>query len=745
MPAAFMSPLAATLLLTAGGAPGATSVQAPAGDTLRVHRLSAPIVFDGMPDEPAWDEIFPLPLTAFTPVFGGELTERTEIRVAYDQTYFYISGRMYQTDPDGIRVQSLYRDAAMGDDLLGLLLDTYNDHQTASWFVVNPAGVRTDRALSNDAEFSQGDPMNPNWNAFWDAATVRTPQGWFAEMRVPFSSLGFQDAQGRVVMGISVYRMVARKNERQMFPAISPQYGPLAFAKPSRFRPIVLEGVYSHRPVYLRPYALGGVTRTAELNAAGTAYTAPSDGTYEGGLDVRVSPTSNLTLDLTANTDFAQVEADDQQVNLTRFSLFFPEKRQFFQERSSLFDFGTGDDTRLFHSRRIGLVKGTPIRLLGGVRLVGRLGRTDLGVIDMQSAAERGLKTENLGVLRIRRQLFNPYSTIGAMVTSRYVGDTAYNVATGVDAVLRPFGDQYLTLKWAQTFDADAPGVHLADAAASRFLARWERRNQAGFRYVEELIRSGAQYVPKLGFTLRDDFTSSETRLQYLWFGAPRAPFRTFAVQAAGKAYLRNADRTAESVLIEGGFDSEMKSGQQVTLTYRTSFESVRDSFSLSGGTPVLPGDYWFREGELRFMAARQSRIRPTFTVTAGSFYDGDRVSLSANPAWDPSSHLELGVDYLFNAIRFPNRGISANLHVARARIQAAYDAHLSLSTFVQYNNSARTASVNARLRYNFREGNDLWVVYNETANTGRAGLVPEPPLSQSRGLMVKYTYTWVR
>ncbi len=744
MPLPLTARTAAVLLLAGGTLPGSAAAQAPDADTLRVHRLSTPILFDGMPDEPAWEDIPPLPLTAFTPVFGGELTERTEIRLAYDQTYFYVSGRMYQAEPRAIRVQSLYRDAAMGDDLLGLLLDTYDDHQTASWFVVNPAGVRTDRALSNDAEFGQGEPMNPNWNAFWDAATVRTPQGWFAEVRVPFSSLGFQDAQGRVVMGISVYRMVASKNERQMFPAISPQYGPLAFAKPSRFRPIVLEGVYSHRPVYVRPYALGGVTRAARLDSAGTAYIVPSDGTSEAGLDLRVSPTSNLTLDLTSNTDFAQVEADDQQVNLTRFSLFFPEKRQFFQERSALFDFNTGDVTRLFHSRRIGLVEGTPIRLLGGVRVVGRVGQTDVGVIDMQSAAERGLKTENLGVVRLRRQVLNPSSTIGAMVTSRYVGDTAYNVATGLDALLRPFGDQYVTLKWAQTFDAEAPGVRVGDLAASRLLARWERRNQAGFRYVEELIRSGALYAPKLGFTVRSDFTSSETRLQYLWFGAASVPFRTFAVQAAAKAFLRNSDRKAESALIEGGFDTELKAGQQVTLTYRTSYESVRDTFSVSGDIPVLPGDYWFREGELRFMAARQSRIRPTFTLTAGSFYDGHRVSLAANPAWNPSSHLELGVDYLFNAIRFPGRGVSMDLHVARARIQAAYDAHLSLSTFLQYNSSAHTASANARLRYNFREGNDLWVVYNETANTDRGLLVPEPPFSQSRALMVKYTHTLI-
>ena len=360
----------AELLLAAGRLPGAQAAIAQPQDTLRIPRLSAPIVFDGMPNERAWDEISPLPLSVFSPVFRAAPTERTEIRVAYDDTYFYASGRMYDSDPKGIRVNTYYRDRYSGDDLLGVLLDTYADHQTASWFVMNPAGVRTDRALSNDAEFSQGEPMNPNWNTFWDAATARTADGWFAEMRIPFSSLGFQDAHGRVVMGIGVYRFIARKNERHAFPAIPPSYGPLAFAKPSRFTPMVLEGVHRRQPVYVTPYALGGASRAAALDAAGTGYRFADDVTHEGGLDLRLSPTSNLTLDLTANTDFAQVEADDQQINLTRFSLFFPEKRQFFQERGAIFDFSLGDFDRLFHSRRIGLVEEVPIRLLGGARLV---------------------------------------------------------------------------------------------------------------------------------------------------------------------------------------------------------------------------------------------------------------------------------------------------------------------------------------------------------------------------------------
>ena len=733
----------AELLLAAGRLPGAQAAIAQPQDTLRIPRLSAPIVFDGMPNERAWDEISPLPLSVFSPVFRAAPTERTEIRVAYDDTYFYASGRMYDSDPKGIRVNTYYRDRYSGDDLLGVLLDTYADHQTASWFVMNPAGVRTDRALSNDAEFSQGEPMNPNWNTFWDAATARTADGWFAEMRIPFSSLGFQDAHGRVVMGIGVYRFIARKNERHAFPAIPPSYGPLAFAKPSRFTPMVLEGVHRRQPVYVTPYALGGASRAAALDAAGTGYRFADDVTHEGGLDLRLSPTSNLTLDLTANTDFAQVEADDQQINLTRFSLFFPEKRQFFQERGAIFDFSLGDFDRLFHSRRIGLVEEVPIRLLGGARLVGRLGGMDLGLIDMQTAAERGLATENLGVLRLKQRVLNANSTLGAMLTHRVRGDGAYNVAAGLDAVIRTFGDHYLTIKLAQTVD-DSLGTGAGGLEGTRMLARFERRNLSGPSYTQEVIRSGSRYLPGLGFNLRNDNSSSETRFRYQRFGTGQAPFRSIAMVAAGKVWLRNGDRSVESALIDPNLNLELKTGGQLTLTYRASYESVRDSFDLSGGTPVPPGDYWFREGELRYMAPMSATFRPTFGVALGQFYDGSRFSVGVNPAWNPISRLELGLDYQFNQIRFSDRGLKEDLHVARVRIQTAYDAHLSLSTFLQYVSSGDAASVNARVRYNFREGRDLWLVYNETVNTDRGGLIPEPPFSQSRALMLKYTHALI-
>ncbi len=720
-------------------APGGASAQADE-PPLHLCRLSGPISFDGKVDEAAWQAIAPLPLIMYTPTWGGKLTERTEIRVAYDDKYVYVSGRMWDDEPRKIRTNTLYRDRYSGDDILAIVLDTYNDRQTASWFVTNPAGARIDRSVSNDAEFSNGDPINDNWNTFWDVATAQSDSGWSAEMRIPFSSLGFQDVNGQVTMGLIVYRLVARKNERQLFPAIQPKWD-MGFAKPSRARRVVLEGVHGRRPVYVTPYGLGGVSWRAQLDTAAGRYLRPHDGTYDAGVDLKYSPTSNLALDLTANTDFAQVESDDQQINLTRFSLFFPEKRQFFQERAAIFDFNTGGLSRLFHSRTIGLVDGAPIRILGGARLVGRAGAWDLGFLDMQTGKRDSVPTENFGVLRLRRGVFNANSTIGGLFTSRVTGDGQQNVAAGIDAVIRPIGDQYLTLKWVQTWTSGLPNPAVG-LDQSRMLVRWERRNAVGPQYAAELVRSGAGYDPEMGFTFRSDFTSLEARSGYQWLIGPTTRFRTVGAGFTGGSYWRHADGTVESAVISPTLQSELKSGETIGLDFRNSYESVRDTFAISGGAHIVPGNYWYHQMVLNFMAARSATFRPTFTFNAGSFYDGTEVSLSAQPAWNPSKYVELGLGYDYHRIRFNDRAERLDLHLLRLRVNVALNVHASLATLFQHDNADHAVSVNARFRYNFSEGRDLWLVYNETLNTDRGLLEPRLPLSRSRAFLLKYTHT---
>ncbi len=711
-----------------------------------VFRLTGAITVDGIVDEPAWQDIEPISMTMHSPVFLGPMTERTEVRIAYDDRYLYMSGRMYDSDPRGIRTNTFYRDAYSGDDLLAIVIDSYDDYETAVWFVTNPAGARNDRTVQNDAVFTgAGMPMNSDWNAHWDVATSQTDDGWFAEFRIPFSTLGFQSVGDEAVMGFIVYRFIARKNERHTFPAIDPKWGGLAFAKPSQAQRVVLRGVRPSKPVYVTPYALGGTNWTPVLPEAipGAGWTTDAHTSRELGVDLRYSPTSNLAVDFTANTDFAQVEADDQQVNLTRFPLFFPEKRQFFQERASTFQFSTGGFTdRLFHSRRIGLDQGEIVRIYGGARAVGRIGGLDYGFLDMQTAAHGGRSSENMGVLRLNQQILNPYSSIGAMVTSRLGSDGQDNLAYGVDAVLRPFGDEWITARWAQTFDEAIDEASALEAAVVQ--ARWERIRDDGLSYAAEFTRVGGDFMPRLGFQARRNYRLYSGRLQYKRFQDAESPLRSSSFQVGGGHYVRTPDGTAESSFVEPQFGLEMKDGKELRLTARSNYESVREDFTVAGAT-VIAGDYWFHEARLRLELPRSGLFRGDYTATAGTFYDGTRYGLAVNPAWNPSRYLELGGGYEINRIVFDERDDATTAHLLRLKVQLALNTRVSFNTFAQFSNVADLATFNARFRYNFREGTDLWIVYNEGINTDRDVLDrPRLPLSSGRSIMLKYSHALI-
>jgi hypothetical protein len=725
-----------------GGIPGGAGAPPP----LQIPRLGGPIELDGVVDDAAWDAIDPLPMTQYEPVFGAEPSELTEVRIGHDDSYLYISGRMYDSEPDQIRTNTFYRDLYSGDDLLAVVIDSYNDYQTAVWFVTNPAGARNDRTVSNDAVFSGGMPMNSDWNAHWDVVTTQTDEGWFAEFRIPFSTLGFQARDGEVTMGLISYRFIPRKNERLTFPAIEPVWGGLGFAKPSIARRIVLRDVRQSKPIYVTPYTLGGLQQTPvrdEVAGVPTGWHSDSDPTGEFGVDLRYSPTSNLAVDLTVNTDFAQVEADDQQINLTRFPLFFPEKRQFFQERSSTFQFNTGGfSNRLFHSRRIGLDNGEIVRIYGGARAVGRIGGMDFGFLDMQTGDHAGRSSENMGVLRLRQEVLNPSSAIGAMVTSRLGSNGQDNVALGLDAVLRPVGDEFLTVKWARTFDEEIEEASTTEA--SLFQARWQRVRDAGISYHAEFLRVGDDFMPRLGFQPRRDFRFYGGSAQYRKLTSAESPLQNWALRFEASQYTRRSDGEADSRSIESRFTMDFKGGTEIWLTGASSYESVLRAFPVAGAE-VPVGDYWFHEGRLRIQLPRADLMRGSLNASFGSFYDGTRVGLGIEPAWNQSKYLELSAGYEWNRLAFSDRNAATHAHLAKFKAQVALDTKLSFSGLMQYSNVADLTTFNARFRYHIREGTDLWVVYNEGLNT-RRDIADQPrlPLSAGRTIMIKYTHAFI-
>lgn len=711
-----------------------------------IQRLEGTVVVDGVLDEEAWQAIDPLPLVMYEPVYRGEMSENTVIKVAYDRHHLYVGGMLYHRDPGDIRVNSLYRDRYSEDDTFAIVIDPFNDNQNARWFFTNPAGVRFDMAVSNDADFSGGRPINSDWNTHWKVETTRTEEGWFAEMRIPFSSLGLQVNGENAEIGFTVYRYMAKAVERHIYPPIPPKWN-MAMAKPSQSRDVVLEGVESESPIYVTPYLLGGLEQEARLNATETDYGFSNNFTREAGFDIKYNVSSNFTVDATFNTDFAQVEADNQQVNLTRFPLFFPEKRQFFQERSSLFSFGLGGRDQLFFSRRIGLDShGRQIRIWGGGRLTGRTGKWDVGLINMQTAESESLPSENFGVLRLKRSVFNENSYLGGILTSR-VSTGGHNIAYGLDGVVRVAGDEYATLRYAQTFHDGLDGEERWDPADTGFLrVDWSRRLNEGFYYSASFARSGRNFNPGVGFVTRRDYTSGGLSLSYGHLTGEESGIRRWDITGAGDTFFRNRDGSLEtgSVSARGRFD--FVSGARLNTTLEWRHEDLRRDISFLPGTEVHAGQYDFLNGQLRYEMRPSLLARTSLTLNAGSFYDGWRYGITAEPVWNLSQHLEVGMNYSFNALRFPDRDQSYEAHIVRLRTEGALNRRLSASTFVQYSNVAELVAANLRLRYNFGEGNDLWLVYNEQLNTSRdplEPLLPRRPATQARALLLKFTYTF--
>ena len=702
-------------------------------------RLDGPVSIDGMPDEPAWSAIAPLPLTLYTPVFRGTPTQRSEIRVAYDDEFFYAAGWFYDTDPSGIRVNSLYRDRWNGDDAFAIYIDAFNDNRNAKWFGLTAGGVRFDQLVSDD-----GATLNGSWDTFWTARTTVNNTGWFAEIRIPFSSIGFQpDGAGKAVMGLTVTRLVSRLGERVTFPEIDPKF---EFRNPSQARDVVLSGVHTRRPLYVTPYALQSVSRSAIAPTTGqTAYTFKTNDDRDYGLDVRYPLSSNLTLDLTVNTDFAQVEADDQQVNLDRFPLFYPEQRRFFQEGSGVFDFAAGGGARLFHSRRIGLTTDdnpVPVPIYGGARLVGRVGQWDVGFLEMQTKEQGTTPSENFGVLRLKRPVLNPYSAAGLMVTS-YRGGGRTNVGIGGDGTFRLFGDEYLTLKYSTTVDSD-DSSRSPLGSRSLYDFRWERRTSRGLQYNINSTRMGRDYRPELGFVQRQDYTTANAIANWFIYTDAHKWLRRYYPGALAFSTFRNSDGVLESGQYAFWVEWDTKSGGGGWIEPKWFHENVARAFTIGDAT-VPVGAYDFFDLQIYYSMGSGTKARTGVDFRSGTYFDGTRTQVILTPTWNVSPHLELGTDYQLSHLEFDKRNQRENVQVARFRVRAALDARASGNAFVQYNSTTDRLDFNVRLRYAFAEGTDLWLVYNEGLDTNPVRDVGaiQSPMSLARTVLIKYTHTF--
>jgi hypothetical protein len=561
-------------------------------------------------------------------------------------------------------------------------------------------------------------------------------------MQIPISSLRFQDIDGTTVMGVSVFRWIPAKDEGYIYPAISNEWGPTSHLKPSLYQEVVFEGLSPKKPIHITPYLLSGFEQENELNEAETAYEYGQDFKFEPGLDLKYGINPNTVLDLTANTDFAQVEADDQQFNLTRFSLFLPEKRKFFLERSSIFDFKLGGQNNLFYSRRIGLYEGEPVRIWGGARLNSRINNWDVGLLNLQTASFEELPSENFGVFRLKKRAFNENSYLGGILTSRLGADGSYNIAYGVDGVVRVVGDEYLTVRWAQTFQDSSENNPLS-LDPSGWTVNWERRRQEGLSYTADITYSGTDYDPGIGFEMIDDFIASGLGLQYTWISPEASWLQSHYISWFNYIFFRIPDYTLMMYNLNPTWNFSSKTSWMGSIGPVYRIDQLEEEYEVADDVIVPSGRYEYLSGELMLQTPGTRAFYSILMFEGGGYFDGYKLSPSIQPKWNLGASVELGGIYRLDLIRFPGRDQRLNNHIAGLRALYMFSTKLSLSAFVQYNSAIHQVISNVRFRYNPKEGTDLYVVFNEGRNTWLEREVPHLPVYDQQNITVKFSYTF--
>lgn len=730
-----------------------------------IERITSDVDFNGVPDEEFWQSAAPLQMTMHSPVFGKQPTEKSDIRIVYDEKFIYIGAWLYYDDPSMMQSVSYKRDyMGMGSDWLGIFLDTYNDKENSQMFFTTPDGLRFDAGIQKDAVPARPDQesMNLSWNTFWDVLTKKDDYGWSAEIRIPLSSLRFQEVNGEVKMGLTVERWIPAKNETDVFPAIPPDWGEISVMKPSQAQEIVFRDITPDKPLYVAPYVLAGFESSFGLNNDESEYLKSKDPDLEAGLDIKYGITKTLVMDVTVNTDFAQVEADDQQINLTRFSMYFPEKRTFFLERASVFDFSLGGNSNLFYSRRIGLLDDyddsqddedpRTVRIYGGARVTGRMNKWDVGFLDMQTAplavkmsdgsSANMVPSENFGAVRFRRQIINENTYVGAMATSRLGTDGSYNLAYGLDGIFKVFGNDYFEFRWTQTFEDEIKNNSIKEPTL--LMATWERRSRKGLAYNLGYTQSGIHFNPGIGFEMMDDYSIIRGGLSYGWISPEKSWIYSHGTST--RVMYRNYidDGTFMNLTSFTGWEFQTKSKWIGSLELVYNEDRLRDSLEISSDKLyIVPGRYEALSFRGNLSTPMSNPFYLDFLTEAGQFYDGTRLSMRFQPVWNISKHFELGGSYNFDRVKVKGRNLSMTNHIIGIKALYMFDTKLSVNAFIQYNTDCDGIITNFRIRYNPGEGNDLYLVFNEDRNTDLYREMPVLPVYNSRAVMIKYTYTF--
>ena len=684
--------------------------------------VETPPTVDGDLSDPVWQQAEVIDqLIQQEPDFGAPPTEKTEVRLLYDSEALYISAYCYDSDPSGVVRNILrFRDDQVWtkDDVIRFGLDTFHDHRRAYIFSINPLGTKQDTQVDNDG-------WNSSWDEVWDVRTRLQDDGWSLELRIPFRILRFPPGGGGV-WGFNFERYVKRKNEVMLWAPIPPGF----FLSRTEYYGHV-EGISApeaRRNIQIIPYGLLGGARSKGVSGA--------DSSVEGGVDLKMSVASSLSLDMTYNPSFAQVEADDEQVNLTRFSLFFPEKREFFLENALLFNFGIVRDTQLFFSRRIGLAGGEAIPIFGGARLSGKAGAFDVGLLTTQTESHLETDSTNLSTARLRWNV-GERSYIGGIFTSAS-SNTQSNRAFGPDALI--WLDNNLR---AEGFLAVVDDRDLDDrpVSYSGALIYDEDLWEASFRTlsVEE------NFNPAMGFVRRDDIRRHTGRLRRSW-RLNREWVRKVNF-SADLTYLTDQKDLLDTRQWLFEVSDELDSGDELRFQVSRNFERILaddDPFVINSrrGVIIPPDDYGFNRWLVGYEGFEGRALVPGVQIERGEFYGGDRTALGLSGTWRASPHLVLRGDYEYNDISLPQGAFAT--HLWRTRFSVPITARATVDAFFQWNGLTQDGDkeINTQLRFHliYARDSNLFVVFTDQRRNRGRGIIER---DQAVQMKMTYRFYW--
>jgi hypothetical protein len=699
--------------------------------TIRAVRLSAPLRLDGRLDDEIYTMVQPVNgMIQTEPNAGQPSTQDTDVWVMFDADNVYVSVRCWEAHLDRMILNEMRRDnvALYRNDHIDISIDTFYDRRNAIFVSTTPIGGRVDAQITNERQFQT------DWNPVYQVETGRFEGGWTAEFAIPFKSIRYRPGRAQI-WGFNVQRENLWKNEVSTLIAAPPALGTRGVMQMSIAPTLVgIEAPPGSKNLDIKPYAVSSVTtdRTVTPRIA-------HDPDADFGFDLKYGITQNLTADLTYNTDFAQVEADEQQVNLTRFSLFFPEKRDFFLENQGTFGFGgatlsgsganASDTPVLFYSRRIGLDQNRAIPIVGGGRATGRVGRFTVGALDIQADDESVTRTPttNFSVLRLKRDVLRR-SSIGMIYTGRSVAQNGLgrNDAFGVDGTFAFFNNLTFNTFWARTRTDGVPGE---DDTSHR-----AQMDYAGDRYGVQIERLavGRGFNPEIGFVRRPDMRRH--------FGLARFSPRPRASKIVRKyfftsslAHIENGAGRLESRDWVGEFAGDLHNSDHFSFVYRQTYEFLPAPFDIATGVTVPVGGYDFSTASAGYSFGAQRPVSGNVSVEGGTFYNGRRTTLAVR-----SGRFNLGPRFSFEPTTSVNwvdldQGAFTTAIVG-SRVTYTPTPRMFVSALVQSNTGAHAVSANVRVRWEYQPGSELFIVFNEQRDT----LAPRFPELANRAFIVK-------